>query len=199
MGDDVVYIRPADWCPEPIPEGHVLLLLKSIYGTLQAAARKWHEHISSWMERSGHAAVNSEKTIFMKRSESEYIIHGMFVDDMMHIYSCDAIKDEFMQLYSKDFEITGGPQMKTFLGMQVEQTARSIKIHLNHHIKEIVAEYADYIRKVIRPKKVPIAPIVVLRPEDTPDGPDLPDPRKQKFYRSFVANLRLPGAARKRE
>ena len=33
MGDDVVYIRPPDWGPEPIPEGHVLLLLKSIYGT----------------------------------------------------------------------------------------------------------------------------------------------------------------------
>jgi hypothetical protein len=123
MGDDMVYIRPPDWWPEPVPEGHVLLLLKSIYGTRQAE-RKWHEHISSWMERNGYAAVNSDMTIFMKRSGSEYIIHGLFVDDMMHIYSCDAIKDVFMQLYSKDFEITGGLQMKTFLGMQVEQTAR---------------------------------------------------------------------------
>jgi hypothetical protein len=69
MGDDVVYERPPDWCPEPVPEGYVLLLLKSIYGTRQAA-RKWHEHISSWMERNGYAAVNSEKTIFMKRSGS---------------------------------------------------------------------------------------------------------------------------------
>jgi hypothetical protein len=64
---------------------------------------------------------------FMKRSRSEYIIHGLFVDDMMPIYCCDAIKDEFMQLYSKDFEITGARQMKTFLGMQVKQAARSIK------------------------------------------------------------------------
>ena len=31
MGDDVVYIRPPDWWPEPIPEGHVFLLLKSIF------------------------------------------------------------------------------------------------------------------------------------------------------------------------
>jgi hypothetical protein len=63
-----------------------------------------------------------------------------------------------MQLYSKGFEITGCRQMKTFLGMQVEQTARSTKIHLDHYIKEVVAEYAEYIRKAIRPKKVPIAP-----------------------------------------
>jgi len=67
------------------------------------------------------------KSIFMKHSGSEYIIPGLFVDDMMHIYSCDAIKDEFMATScncTQDFEITGGRQMKTFLGMQVEQTAR---------------------------------------------------------------------------
>ena len=125
----------------------------------------------------------------MKRSGSKYIIHGLFVDDMMHIYSCDAIKDGFMQLYSKDFEITGGRQMKTFLGMQVEQSALSIKIHLDHYIKEVVAEHAEYIRKAIRPKKVQVALNVVLRPEDTPDH--LPDPSKQKFYHSFVAKLQL--------
>jgi hypothetical protein len=104
------------------------------------------------MERDGYAAVNSEKTIFIKRSgsySSEYIIHGLFADDMMHIYSCDAIKDEFMQLYSKDFqvEITEGRQMKTFLGMQMEQTTRLIKIHVDHYIKEVVAEYVEYIKK----------------------------------------------------
>ncbi len=69
MGSDVVYIRPPDWWPQPIPEGHVLLLFKSIYGTRQAV-RKWHEHISSWMETNGYAAVNSNKTIFMKHSGS---------------------------------------------------------------------------------------------------------------------------------
>ena len=57
------------------------------------------------MERNGYSAVNSEKTIFMKRKGDEYIIHGLFVDDMMHIYSCDAMKDEFLALYKKDFDI----------------------------------------------------------------------------------------------
>ena len=51
-----------------------------------------------WMENNGYAAMNSEKTIFMKHKGSEYIIHGLFVDDMMHIYSSDEIKDEFLAL-----------------------------------------------------------------------------------------------------
>jgi hypothetical protein len=100
--DEKVYIRPPDWWPEPIPEGHVLLLLKSMYGTKQAA-RRWHIRISDWMEQNGYPAVNSEKTIFMKRQGSDFIIHGLFVDDMMHVPTCDKLRDEFLQLYQKDF------------------------------------------------------------------------------------------------
>ena len=76
------------------------------------------------------------------RTGDEYIIHGLFGDDMMHIYSCNAVKDEFLALYKKDFDITGGIKMKTFLGM-VEQSSKSIKIHLDNYVKDVVAEYAD--------------------------------------------------------
>ncbi len=69
-------------------------------------------------------------TIFMKRKGAEYVIHGLLVDDMMHIYSCDAKKDEFLALYKKDFEITSGDKMETFLSMVVEQDDKRIKIHL---------------------------------------------------------------------
>ena len=110
--DEKVYIRPPDWWPEPIPEGHVLLLLKSMYGTKQAA-RRWHIRISDWMEQNGYPAVNSEKTIFMKRQDSDSLIHCLFVDDMMHVPTCDKLLDEFLQLYQKDFEITG-PQAEAF-------------------------------------------------------------------------------------
>jgi hypothetical protein len=115
---------PPDWLLEPIPEGHVQLLVKSIYGTKEPALN-WHNHILEWMIHNGYLAVNKEKRIFKKTKGSEYIIHGLFVVDMMHnitlhISSCDELKKEFMDKYSKDFEITGGGLMKTFLGMEVE-------------------------------------------------------------------------------
>ena len=66
----------------------------------------------------------------MKRTGDEYIIHGLFVDDMKHIYSCDAMKDEFLALYKKDFDITGGTKMETFLGMVDDQSGKSIKIYI---------------------------------------------------------------------
>jgi hypothetical protein len=140
------------------------------------------------MEANGYLAVNSEKTIFMKREGKHFIIHGLFVDDMMHISTNTKLKNEFMEKYSKDFSITGGGFMKTFLGMEIEQSNRSIKLHLDHYVREMLNEYKTYIKKSLRPKRVPFSPGVVLRPEDSPT---LPDPSKQKFYRSFVAKLQF--------
>ncbi len=57
--------------------------MKSMYGTSQAA-RQWHVSISTWMEDRGYLAVNSEKTIFMKRAGEDWILHGLYVDNMIH-------------------------------------------------------------------------------------------------------------------
>ncbi len=49
-----------------------------------------------------------------------------------------------MEKYSRDFNITGGGLMKTFLGMEIEQSNRSIKLHLDHYIREMLNEYKVY-------------------------------------------------------
>ncbi len=48
-----IYIKKSDWWLEVIPDGHALLLCKSIYGTKQAA-RKWHLCITAWMDEQGY-------------------------------------------------------------------------------------------------------------------------------------------------
>ena len=89
----------------------------------------------------GYSAVNSEKTIFKKTKGTDYIIHGLFVDDMMHISSSDELKKGFMEKYSKDFQITGGGLMKTFLGMEVEQRGKTTKLHLDCYIQQVLSGY----------------------------------------------------------
>jgi hypothetical protein len=78
--------------------------------------------------------------------------------------------------------------MKTFLCMEIEPSNRSIKLHPDHYVREMLNEYQGYIRKLLRPERVPISPGVILRPEDSLT---LQDPSKQKFYRSFVAKLQF--------
>jgi hypothetical protein len=102
IGDEKIYICPSDWWPEPVPQGHTLLLMKSMYGTRQAA-RQRHQRISGWMESHAYMAVNSEKTMFMKWEGSDFIIHGLFVDDMAHASTSQKMIKKFMKEYSKDF------------------------------------------------------------------------------------------------
>ena len=48
MGNEKIYIRPPDWWQEKVPYGHALQLMKSMYGTWQAA-RQWHVRVLAWM------------------------------------------------------------------------------------------------------------------------------------------------------
>jgi hypothetical protein len=98
------------------------------------------------------------------------------------------MKDEFLALYKRDFKVTSGSKMETFLCMVVEQKDKCIKIHVDKYVKEVIAEYTGYIKKLIRPKKVPTSLAVALKAEDVPE---LPDPTRQKHYRLFVAKLQF--------
>lgn len=75
-------------------------------------------------------------------------------------------------------KFTGETNMKTFLCMVNEQSGKLIRIHLDYYVKGVVAEYAEYIKKALHPKKVPISPGVAFKAED---APELPDQLKQKY------------------
>ncbi len=106
----------------------------------------------------------------------------------MHIVITNKLKNEFMEKYLGDFNITGGGFMKTFLLVGIKQSNRSMKLHLDNYVSEMLNEYKEYIKKSLRPKRVPISLGVFLRPEDSHT---LQDPSKQKFYRSYVAKLQF--------
>jgi hypothetical protein len=74
--------------------------------------------------------------------------------------------------------------MKTFLGMEVEQSGKTIKLSLDCYIQQVLV----YIKKMLHSKKVQILPGVTLKQEDVPE---LLGQRKQKYYLSFVAKLQF--------
>ena len=145
-GEEQVYVSAHDWWPEPVLEGHALMLMKSMYGTRQAA-RQWHVLISTWTEQHGFLSVNSEKTMFMKRKGKLWIMHGLFVDDMPHASTCEKLKIQFLQEYKRDFDITEEDILSTFLGMEVKQTKHSIKLHFDTYIQDTIDEYKPGIKQ----------------------------------------------------
>ncbi len=83
----------------------------------------------------------------MKWVGGDFIMHGLFVDDMMHAPTCDKLWDEFLEPYSMDFEITGGGIMECFLVMEVKQSDGEIRLHLDKYLLETLDEYTELIKK----------------------------------------------------
>jgi hypothetical protein len=110
------------------------------------------------MESHGYLAINSEKTMFMKWDGDDFILHRLFVDDMSTIPTSDNLKEEFMALYSADFNVTGGDLMQSFLLLKVEQLDGCIKLHLDTYIQELIAEYQLIRPKFLKLKKAPMSP-----------------------------------------
>jgi hypothetical protein len=126
-------------------------MIKSMHGTRQAALQ-WHVRISTWMEDHGYAVVNSEKTIFMKHENGDRIMHGLFVDDMVHASTTEKLKQDFIAEYKGDFQITCNDLMTSFLGMEpeVEQDHNSIRLHLDTYIQDTALTRCRNIRQQSR-------------------------------------------------
>ena len=52
--------------------------------------------------------------------------------------------------------------METFLGMEVEQPGKVIKRHLDSYIQEVLKVYKEYVKILLRPKRVLMSPGLVL-------------------------------------
>ena len=83
------------------------------------------------------------------------------MDNMIHALTIEAIKPQFIKEYTRDFEITLEETMTSFLGLEIEQGAQGIDLHLD------------------------------ATKCDAGDCPEMPDPGEQKIYRSIVAKLQF--------
>ena len=75
----------------------------------------------------------------MERQGSDFISHGLFMDDMMHVPTCHTLRKE-LQLYQKKIEITGGGLKETYLGREFDQPGKIIRLHLETYIQDVIAE-----------------------------------------------------------
>ncbi len=72
----------------------------------------------------------------MKHEGEKWIMHGLFVDDMIHASTSDDLRDKFISEYQDDFDITLEDVMSSFLGMEIEHNKRDLTIHMDTYFQE---------------------------------------------------------------
>jgi hypothetical protein len=81
MDNPVYMVQPSGYVDPEHPEW-VCLLLKSLYGTKQAA-RQWNEALDNHMQDQGFEVSSADPCIYHRISSQEYTVIAVYVDDII--------------------------------------------------------------------------------------------------------------------
>ena len=82
-----------------------------------------------------------DKTLFIKKSNSEIILVQIYVDDIIFGATQDSLCEEFMVAMKSEFEMPMMVELSFFLGLHVKQTKDGIFLCQSKYCKEILKKF----------------------------------------------------------
>ncbi len=141
MDTDVYISQPSGYI-EPGKEDMVCHLLKSLYGTKQAA-RQWYKKVRTTMTNNGFEVCQSDNCIYIRRIEDELSIIALYVDDLIIASSTmDGVK-KIVNFLKCDFSIKELGELHYCLGIKVERNRKEKKLFLSQkgYIEQVVERF----------------------------------------------------------
>ena len=151
--NEKIYMRmPAGMRPRDDNNVEYVALLNSpIYG-LRQSARQFYEKLNDVLTKNGYNRSTHEPCLYMKGNT--YLM--VYVDDILVVSANDTETDSVKRVLSENFKITGGDDVKTFLGMKISQSKDGTTFEVSQQqLIEDLAEKFPSIRGS-RPVKTPI-------------------------------------------
>ena len=121
-----------------VPEGveaeadECLLLLRSIYGTVQAA-REWNQMFTKIMKELGFTQSAADPCLYIRRNELGLAIVILYVDDGFCVGNKPALRQFMDQLREKKLELKVTEDMEDYLSCQVISAKTRRRLGLDNH------------------------------------------------------------------
>ena len=133
-----LYIHPP--ARYPCPPGHVLKLLKAVYG-LHQAPPKFKKEVTDWLRSNGYAPANDSETIWIMRKDQDVLVHGLYADDFLHFSNNSEFYTSFRDQFKKRFDIETGP-VDVYLGNRicVDSDRYNVLINQTAYIYELLGK-----------------------------------------------------------
>ncbi|KAK4400311.1 Retrovirus-related Pol polyprotein from transposon TNT 1-94 [Sesamum angolense] len=114
-------------------------LKRSLYG-LKQSGRMWYNRLSEYLIKKGFCHNQISPCLFIKRTESGFVIIAVYVDDLNIIGSPEEIRQAADYLKS-EFEMKDLGTTKYCLGLQFEHTKGGIFIHQSNYIEKVLKRF----------------------------------------------------------
>jgi len=111
-----VYVEQPPGFEDPNFPTHVYKLQKALYG-LKQAPRAWYERLSEFLLDHGFKRGQIDKTLFTKTKAKDFLIIQIYVDDILFGATNNSLCEEFLNLMSKEFEISMMGELTFYLGL----------------------------------------------------------------------------------
>ncbi|TPX38764.1 DNA-directed DNA polymerase [Synchytrium endobioticum] len=137
-----VYVEQPHGFAEIGQETKVCRLKKALYG-LKEAPKEWHETLKGWMLNNGFTVLRSDELIYIKRSEDEFIVVLVHVDDMLVGSRGVGSLNKLIDTLRESFDLSAAKPVEYFLGIGItrDRGTKTICLQQKQYIKEILREF----------------------------------------------------------
>jgi hypothetical protein len=167
--EEAVYMK----CPEGIDLVEVgwdldtdcTELLKTIYGTKQAARQYWKKFMS-YMEENGFQRTHSESCLLKKTDENGTVVICVYVDDCLFTGDRKA-NNNAIKIIENEFETRRIGTLKEYIGCSIDElTDGTRKLLQPDMVKKIEKEFGEVVSE-LRQVTIPMGlRVTVERPND---------------------------------
>ena len=135
--NEVIYVKQPEGFLVKGKEGHVHRLKKALYG-LKQAPRAWYFKLHACLLSLGFIKSEFEQSLYLKRSDGETLIVGVYVDDLIVTGSSSDVIETFKTEMTQEFDMSNLGSLSSYLGIEVKQGENFIFLSQTGYAKKVL-------------------------------------------------------------
>ena len=139
--NEVIHVKQPEGFLVKGKEGYVLRLKKALYG-LKQAPRAWYFKLHSCLISLGFVKSKHEPSLYLKQSDSNIVIVGVYVDDLIVSGSSSAGIGNFKGEMTQKFDTSDLGFLSSYLGIEVKQGKKFIFLSQTSYAQKLI-EHAN--------------------------------------------------------
>lgn len=144
-----VYVRQPKGFVKQGQEDKVYRLLKALYG-LRQAPRAWYARLNQYLLKLGFVKCPFEPAVYVKKYGADSLLVGVYVDDLIITGSTTSHIVKLKGDMSAEFYMSDLGKLSYYLGLEVNQGNRFIKVKLSGYAKKVLEKAGLFEWKAVK-------------------------------------------------